>query len=73
MTEWRAHDGDPVNRDRRGIRPDQTRRIDVKRLIASEFVPPNGPTEAPVQPHFPYRGDEMGEYGPDEPGFGTDA
>ena len=45
----------------------------MKRLIASEFVPPNGPTEAPVRPHFPYRGDGMGEYGPDEPGFVTDA
>ena len=45
----------------------------MKRLIASEFVPPNGLTEAPIRRHSPYRGDGMGEYGPDEPGFGTDA
>jgi hypothetical protein len=72
MTERRTNDGDLVNTDRRGVRPDQTRRIDVKRLTVSEFVLPSGLTEAQDRWRFPYRSDEMGECGCDEPGVGTD-
>jgi dihydrofolate reductase len=41
--------------------PDKQRRIEVRKVIAAEFVSLDGVMESPDQWHFPYFNDEMGQ------------